>query len=96
MTSDYLVDPDGLRRCSTGLADTAARVRARLATTPLPGSTAPGWAVTGGVEELTDAVHAQFMSIAEAVAAVGRQIATAADDYDAADERAAARLRAVR
>lgn len=96
MMSDYQVDPDGLRRCSTGLADTVARLRARLATDPPAAVTAPGWAVTGAVDDLTAAVHRQFDVLADAVAAAGRHVTAAADDYDAADERAADRLRGVR
>ena len=96
MTSDYLVDPDGLRRCSTGLADTAARVHDRLATAPPLGVTAPGWAITGGTDALEAAVRGQFGAIADAVRALGRQVTAAANDYDAADERSAHRLRTVR
>ena len=96
MTSDLEVDPDGLRRCSTGFADTAARVRTGLATAPPLGVTAPGWAITGGTDALEAAVRRQFATIADAVTTLGRQVTAAADDYDAADQRSAHRLRNVR
>ena len=96
MPSDLEVDADGLRACAAALAVTAADVHAGLEKSSPHVPRAPGWATAEAASVLLAAATAQFDAIAHAIAATGHHVTTAAVGYEAADDRAAARLRAGR
>ena len=93
MPPDIDVHAEELHRCASVLADTAAglhpAVHGRSALVP-PVS---GWVVTEAAGTLRAAADRHWADLAEAVATIGRHLATAAADYDGADRRAAGRLR---
>lgn len=96
MQSDLEVDADALRRCAQGLADTGAQVRAGLAQSPPLVVSAPGWATGEAGAALQATTARQLATLGDAIGTAGRQVAVAVAEYDAADDRAAARLRALR
>lgn len=95
MKPDLDVDASALRDCAAAVDRTSARVAAGAAQAP-PATTVPRWATSDAAAALTDAAHDWLAAIAADLAATAHQLTGAADDYRAADDRAAARLRAVR
>lgn len=91
MRPDLEIDTPAVRRCASGLADTGARVAAGAARAPVT-VTVPRWAASDAAATLVDAAHGLLVGIGSTVTAAGRRITAAADDYDAADDRAAGRL----
>ena len=94
MTSDLEVDTDGLRACATALVGTAADVRTGLDRSPPSVPRAPGWATADAAGALLAAAARELAEIGDAIAATGRHVSAAATEYEAADVRAATRLRA--
>ena len=95
MQSELEVDADALRRCAQALADTAAQVRTGLAHCPPLVVTAPGWAAGEAAAALQATAARQLATLGDAIDTTSRQVAVAVAEYDAADDRAAARLRAL-
>lgn len=95
MKPDLDVDASALRDCAAAVDRTGARVAAGAAQAP-PATTVPRWATSDAAAALTDAAHDWLATIAADLAATAQQLSSAAEDYRTADDRAAARLRAVR
>jgi hypothetical protein len=95
MHPDLEVDTAALRRSAAGLADAGARVAAGAARAPAA-DTVPRWETSTAATALADVLAGRVMASGAAVTAAGRQVTGAADAYDDADDRAAARLGAVR
>ena len=95
MSPDLEVDADALRACSSALAETGARVIAGAAQPPVP-PLVPRWATTDAALLAGEAAGQQLAGIGAGIAAIARQTATTAAEYEAADARAAGRLRRTR
>jgi hypothetical protein len=95
MHPDLEVDPDDLRRTASALAGTAARVTAAAAPAPAP-TPSPRWATVDAAELAAEAARTQLVQVGLELAETARQITEAAHAYEAADARAAVRLRAAR
>jgi hypothetical protein len=91
MHPDLEVDTAALRRCAAELADTGARVAAGAARAPAPPAV-PRWETSTAAGALGDALAGRMGALGSAVTAAARLTAGAAAAYDAADDRAAARL----
>ncbi|BCJ52316.1 hypothetical protein Asp14428_37910 [Actinoplanes sp. NBRC 14428] len=89
MTPDLEVDPDGVRAWAAAL--TAAGQGFHLA--PLPPVPGPRWSATDGGTAAAAAARRTVAEIADALVATARAANGTVDDYEAADDRAAARLR---
>jgi hypothetical protein len=92
---DLEVDVDPLRRCAADLTRTSAHVATGTAQGPPLVVAGSGWLTAGALLDLQAAADRQFGTLAEAIAATSRRLTQAVDDYQGADGRAAARLRAV-
>ena len=92
MTSELEVDAAAVRAWARALSATAARI----STDPPPPPSGPPWSSTAAASATADAARAQLQALADDISATARQATAAADDYDDADDRVAARLRAVR
>ncbi|AGZ39253.1 type VII secretion target [Actinoplanes friuliensis] len=92
MTSELEVDTAAVRAWAAALSGTAARISS--APPSPPGG--PLWSSTEAAVAAADAAQVQVRLFADAVAEAARQVRAAADDYDDADDRAAARLRKIR
>ena len=92
MTSELEVDAAAVRAWARALSATAARI----STDPLPPLSGPPWSATDAASAAADAAQVRLRALADDISAAARQAAAAADDYDDADDRGAARLRAVR
>jgi hypothetical protein len=95
MSPDLEVDADALRACSSALADTGARVSAGATRPPIP-PLVPRWATTDAAALAADGAWHHLDGIGAGLAAIARQTATTAAEYEAADARAARRLRHTR
>lgn len=95
MKPDLDVDATALRDCAAAVDRTGARVAAGAAQAP-PEPAVPRWDTSEAAAALTDAAHDWLAAIAADLAGTAQQLTGAADDYRAADDRAASRLRAVR
>jgi hypothetical protein len=95
MTSDLDVDAGAMRDCASALADSSARVAAGAAQAP-PATLVPRWATADAASAMTATALTWLATIASQMTGAGRQLSATADDYEAADVRAAHRLRAVR
>jgi hypothetical protein len=95
MSPDLEVDADALRACSSALADTGAQLAAGAARPPTT-PPVPRWPTTDAATLAGAAVQQQLAGIAAELAATTRQIAATAAEYEAADARAAGRLRGTR
>jgi hypothetical protein len=93
MTSDLTIDAEGVHACAAGLADTAATVRTGLHRSPPLVVTDDGWATAEAGDALVTAAARQLATIGAAIADTADRLHRAATDYEAADDRAAARLR---
>ncbi|MFI7540253.1 hypothetical protein [Actinoplanes sp. NPDC049599] len=91
MTSELEVDAAAVRAWATALSATAARIST---VAPLPPG-GPPWSSTAAAVAVAEAARGQLSALAEDITAAARQASAAADDYDDADDRAAARLRGV-
>jgi hypothetical protein len=93
MTSDLEVDADAVRGGASAVAGTAHRMAGGA---PPPAAvTVPRWAATGAAETLADATGRLLATVVADLEADSRRLTAVADDYRAADDRAAARLKAV-
>ncbi|MDM4720764.1 hypothetical protein QTQ03_14635 [Micromonospora sp. WMMA1363] len=88
----FHVRPDGLRRGAASLADHAYRLAHGLAGVSGLVVTAPEWAAGAALARWEQAVHAWLGELGGRAAATGAAIHSAADAYDAVDDRAVARL----
>jgi hypothetical protein len=95
MKSDLNVDAGAARACASAVAGTGARVAAGATHVPPP-VLVPRWATSDAAGALTGAAHHRLASISAGLTAASHLIRVAADDYLAADDRAAQRLRSVR
>jgi hypothetical protein len=95
MKSDLEVDAGAVRDSAFALAGSGARVAAGAAQAP-PAVLIPRWATSDTASALTTAAQAWLTTIASDVTAAGRDLTATAGDYEAADDRSANRLRAVR
>ena len=95
MKSDLDVDAGAMRDRASAMAGSGARVAAGAAQAP-PDALVPRWATADASSALTAAAQAGLATIASRMTAASRQLTVTADDYEAADGRAAHRLRAVR
>ncbi len=91
MTSELEVDAAAIRAWAAALSATAARI----STDPPPPPIGPSWSSTDPAVAAADAARVRLRALADDIAATARQATAAADDYDDADDRAAARLRNV-
>jgi hypothetical protein len=82
-----------VRGDASGLAGTGARVAAGVGEMP---ETVAGWAVSDAAVSAEDVARHRLAVIGTDIAATARQIIAAVVDYEAADERAATRLRDAR
>jgi hypothetical protein len=95
MTSDLDVDAGAVRDCASAMAGSGARVAAGATQAP-PGVLVPRWATVDPTSALTAAAQTWLATTASRMTTASRQLSTTADDYEAADLRAAHRLREVR
>ena len=95
MKSNLDVDARAVRDCASALAGCGARVAAGAAQAP-PAVLVPRWATSDAASALDGAAQTWLAKIGSGVEAASRQLTATADDYDAADDRSADRLRAVR
>ena len=95
MKSDLEIDAVALRQRASALADTGARVAAGAARAPTAVSV-PRWSTSDAAADLAGAAVGRIIALGSDVTAAARQVAGAADDYEAADARATGRLRTVR
>ena len=95
MKSDLDVDAGAVRDCAAAVAGSGARVAAGAAQAP-PDPLAPRWSTADASSDLTAAAQAWLAAIGSRVTAASRQLTATADDYEAADVRAADRLRVAR
>jgi len=95
MKTNLDVDAGAVRDCASAMAGCGARVAAGAAQAP-PEVLVPRWATADTASALTAAAQTWLATIASDVSAASRQLTATADDYEAADDRSAHRLRAVR
>ena len=95
MKSDLHVDAAAVRDCASALAGSGARVAAGATHAP-PAVTVPRWAASGAALDLTVAGQTRLATVAADLTTASRRLTETADDYGAADGRAADRLRATR
>ncbi|GAA2708690.1 type VII secretion target [Micromonospora olivasterospora] len=91
----FTVRPDLLREVARALGDDAYRLARGLAGVPGLVPPAAGWRTATALAELEAAVHAWCGALGARVAATAGALATAADGYQAVDERVARRLTAL-
>jgi hypothetical protein len=92
MDPDLEVDTDDLRRAAAALTGTASRVNGAAAQAP-PAILSPRWATSDAAALAADAARAQLILLGADLAETASQITAAATAYEAADARAATRLR---
>ncbi|NJP33189.1 type VII secretion target [Micromonospora thermarum] len=88
----FSVRPDALRRSASRLTDAAYRLAHGVAGVSGLVVPAPQWAAGAALAGCEAAVHAWFGELGARVAATGEAVRSAAEAYDAVDDRAAARL----
>ncbi len=88
----FSVRPDALRRGASALADDAYRLAHGLAGSTGLVLAAPEWSAGAALADWERAVHAWLGDLGARVAVTGAAVRTAADAYDAVDDRAADRL----
>ena len=93
MTPDLTVDTTEVRAAASDLAAAGERVSADAADPPDP-VPAPRWATTDAAALATEAIRRQLAQLGAGITGTAREIGTAAEDYAAADERSATRVRA--
>jgi hypothetical protein len=92
MSPDLEVDTVAVRATAGAVDDLAARVAAGSAESPAP-VTIPRWSASDAAAEVADAARREIAAAGWAIGETARQIIATVLDYDAADERAAARMR---
>jgi hypothetical protein len=95
MQPDLQVDTVALSACAPPLLDLGAGVTAGSARSPRP-PTVPRWESSDAAGDVADAVRAVLVDLGASVSATGQAILAAVADYEAADGRAAARIRVFR
>lgn len=95
MNPDLEVDTDDLRQFATSTDEAAARVTGAAAADPVPPPT-PRWATTGAAGLAATAARHQLGLLGGDVTETAHRIRAAAEAYQEADARAAARLRSAR
>jgi hypothetical protein len=93
MKPDLTVDTTEVRATASDLSAAGGRVSAGAADPP-EAVTAPRWATCDAAALATEAIRRQLAEVGAGIIATAREIATAALDYEAADDRSAARMRA--
>ncbi|MFG2057743.1 hypothetical protein ACGFI9_27340 [Micromonospora sp. NPDC048930] len=88
----FTVEPELLRGVARELGDDAYRLAHALAGAPGLVVPADDWRAGAALAELEAAVQRWCGSVAARVAATAEAVRTAADGYEAVDERAAGRL----
>ncbi|MFE9200630.1 type VII secretion target [Micromonospora sp. NPDC006431] len=88
----FTVEPELLRGVARQLGDDAYRLAHGLAGTPGLVVPADGWRAGAALAELEAAVHRWCGALAARVASTADAVRSAADGYQATDERAARRL----
>jgi hypothetical protein len=107
MSRGLEVDVPEVRRCASGLAGTGARVATGAGGMPEAGpdrasgaggmpEVVPDWATSEAAASAGEAARRRLAVVGADIAATARQIIAAVVDYEAADERAATRLRGAR
>jgi len=89
------VDTVALGACVPSLLDLGTEVTTRSARAPAA-VTVPRWAASDAAAALAGATRTALTDLAASVTATGQAVAAAVAGYEAADERAVARLRAFR
>jgi len=93
MTDDLIrVHTETLRGCADGLAGTGHRLGQGLGAEPGLVVPAPGWAAAGALAGLESAVHGWLCAVGGRAAETSAGLRSAADGYEAADDRAARRV----
>jgi hypothetical protein len=95
MNPDLDVDADDLRRTASALAETASRVTAGARGEP-PVESTPRWLTSDAATLAAEAAGGQLAVLGADLADTARRITDAVAAYQAADARAAARLRLCR
>ena len=93
MDRDFEVDAPAVRSAASGLAGTGDRVAAGVDAVP---ETVEGWAVSDAAASVEDFARRRLAVIGADITAAARQIIETVVDYEAADDRAATRLRNAR
>lgn len=88
----FTVEPELLREVARALGDDAYRLARGLAGVPGLVVSADGWDAGAALAGLESAVHRWYGGLAARVAATADAVRTAADGYEAVDDRAARRL----
>jgi hypothetical protein len=91
MTPELEVDAPAVRAWAAALSATAAAI----STVPPPTPPGPPWSATVAVTAAAGWAQLRLRTLTQDITATARQAAAAADDYDDADDRVAARLRNV-
>jgi hypothetical protein len=86
------VDTDGVRECAAQIAASGARVVAGVTAQPATVAV-PHWATTDAAASAADRAGERLTALGAEITAMARQILAAVIDYEAADDRAADRLR---
>ncbi|HEY0532167.1 MAG TPA: type VII secretion target [Actinoplanes sp.] len=95
MNPDLEVDTDDLRRIVSALSGTASRVTGAAAHAPAP-TPSPRWATVDAAALAAEAARTELTRLGADLADTARQITEVAASYEAADARAADRLRRFR
>jgi hypothetical protein len=93
MKPDLTVDTTEVCTIASDLSAAGGRVSAG-ATDPPETPPAPRWLTCDAVALATEAIRCQLAELGAGLTTAAREIATAARDYEAADDRSAARMRA--
>ena len=93
MKPDLTVDSTEVRAAASDLSAAGRRMSADAMDPPDPVS-APRWATGDATALATEAIRRQLSELGAGITATAREIVAAIMDYDAADERAAVRMRA--
>lgn len=92
MTPDLEVDTEGVRAWAAALVAAGSGLHLH----PLPPIPGPHWSASDAGTVAAAAARRALAEIAEDIVATGRAAAVTADDYEAADDRAATGLRRIR
>ncbi|WP_430780486.1 hypothetical protein [Actinoplanes sp. G11-F43] len=95
MSSGFQVDAESLRADATAVTGFAARVSALTSRVPPPVPT-PRWAATGAATDAADIARRWVSVLGHDISETADRVRSVAGDYEEADTRAAARLRAPR
>jgi hypothetical protein len=93
MKPDLAVDTTEVRVIASDLTATGGRVSAGAADPPetVP---APRWATSDAAALVSEAIRRQLAEVGAGITVAAQEITAAVMDYEAADERSAARMRA--